>query len=154
MIPEILFLVEQICPRTTQIYNLGAAISILFQACAFEAVESVWDSLREDVSVVTERKRSREYAYLATADKAFVLVVSERALVADADKGCGTDVTVAYGALAVAFVAETADGDACCLAAHDQITVCLLVCASLDVYSMEDVRVMARHGGGMEVSAR
>lgn len=68
MIPEILFLVEQIGPRTTQIYNLRAAISVLFQTCAFEAVEGVRDSLREHVSVVVERKRLREYAYLATAD--------------------------------------------------------------------------------------
>lgn len=59
MIPEILFLVEQICPRTTQIYNLGAAISVLFQTGAFEAVEGVGDSLRGCVSGVGERKRRR-----------------------------------------------------------------------------------------------
>lgn len=57
------------------------------------------------------------------------MVVAEGALVADADEGCGADVTVAYGALAVAFVAEAADGDAGSLAAHYQITVSLLACA-------------------------
>jgi hypothetical protein len=47
MIPEILFLVEQIRPRTTQIYNLRATISVLFQTGAFEAVEGVGDALRD-----------------------------------------------------------------------------------------------------------
>lgn len=47
MIPEILFLVEQIGPRTTQIYNLGAAISVLFKTGAFEAVKGVGDALRD-----------------------------------------------------------------------------------------------------------
>lgn len=41
LIPEILFLVEQICPRTTQIYNLRAPVSVLLQSCALEAVEGV-----------------------------------------------------------------------------------------------------------------
>lgn len=66
MIPKVLFLVEQVCPRTTQIYNLGAAVSVLFQTRAFEAVKGIRDSL-------------------ATADNTLVLVVSERAFVADAD---------------------------------------------------------------------
>jgi hypothetical protein len=130
MIPEILFLVEQICPRTTQIYNLRAAISVLFQTCAFEAVKGVGDSLRVLVSDMAEISRWGEYAYLATADKAFVLVVAKGAFVADTDESCGADVTVAYRTLAVALVAETANGDTCCLATHDQITVSLLVYAS------------------------
>ena len=41
LIPEILFLVEQICPRTTQIYNLGTPVSVLLQSCALKAVEGV-----------------------------------------------------------------------------------------------------------------
>lgn len=45
MIPKVLFLVEQVCPRTTQIYNLGAAVSVLFQTRAFEAVKGIRDSL-------------------------------------------------------------------------------------------------------------
>jgi hypothetical protein len=57
MIPKILFLVEQICPRTTQIYNLRAAISVLFQTGAFEAVEGVGDSLGDCVSDMIERKK-------------------------------------------------------------------------------------------------
>ena len=57
MIPEVLFLVEQICPRTTQVYNLGAAISVLFQAGAFEAVEGVGDTLEDYVSDVDGTQR-------------------------------------------------------------------------------------------------
>jgi hypothetical protein len=45
MIPEILLLVEQIRPRTTQIDDLGTPISILLKPCTFEAVESVRDAL-------------------------------------------------------------------------------------------------------------
>jgi hypothetical protein len=41
LIPEILFLVEQIRPRTTQIYNLRASVSVLLQACTLEAVEGI-----------------------------------------------------------------------------------------------------------------
>ena len=74
----------------------------------------------------------RSVSYLATTDKAFVLVVAKGALVADADERRGAHVRVAHGALAVALVAETANGDTCCLATHDQITVsfvslCLLL---------------------------
>lgn len=73
MIPEILLLVEQIRPRTTQIDNLGTAIPVLFQSGALEAVESVGDAL-------------------AAADDTFVLVVAKGALVADAHEGCWADV--------------------------------------------------------------
>jgi hypothetical protein len=45
MIPEILLLVEQIRPRTTQIDDLGAPIAILFKSRTFEAVESIGDAL-------------------------------------------------------------------------------------------------------------
>jgi hypothetical protein len=57
MIPEILFLVEEIGPRTTQVYNLGASISVLFQTCAFEAVKGVRDSLGVRVSDMAEERR-------------------------------------------------------------------------------------------------
>jgi hypothetical protein len=57
MIPEVLFLVEQICPRTTQVYNLRAAISVLFQTGAFEAVEGVGDALGDCVSDMTEGQK-------------------------------------------------------------------------------------------------
>lgn len=60
---------------------------------------------------------------LAAADDALVLVVSEAALVADAHQRRGPHVRVADGALAVALVAEPADGDACLFAAHDEIWV-------------------------------
>lgn len=89
-------------PRTTQIYNLRAAISVLLQAGALKAVEGVRDAL-------------------AAADDALVLVVAERALFADADERGGPHVGVADGAFAVTFVAETSDGDAGLLAAHDEI---------------------------------
>lgn len=93
-------MVEQICPRTSQIDNLGTAIAVLLQTRTFEAVEGVTDTL-------------------ATADDAFVLVVAEGALVADSHQRGWAHVGVADGAFAVAFVAETADGDAGLLAAHD-----------------------------------
>lgn len=111
LIPEILLLVEQIRPRTTQIYNLRAAVPVLLESRALEAVESVRDAF-------------------AAAHDALVLVVAERALVADAYESGGAHVGVADRALAVAFVAETADGDAAGFAAHDEIWV------------------MAGHGGG------
>jgi hypothetical protein len=112
LIPEILLLVEQICPRTAQVYDLRAPISVLFQSRALEAVEGVGDSF-------------------TAADDALVLVVAEGALVANAHKRCGSHVGVADGTFAVAFVAEAADGDATCFAAHDEIGM------------------MARHSGGV-----
>ena len=112
LISEILFLVEQIRPRTTQVYDLRAPISVLFQPRALEAVESVGDSF-------------------TAADDALVLVVAERALVADAHESGRAHVGVADRAFAVAFVAKAADGDAAGLATHDEIGV------------------MARHFGGV-----
>ncbi|KAK6080665.1 peroxin 26 [Seiridium cupressi] len=97
--PIRLLLIKQICPRTTQIDNLRASVPILLQPRALEAVEGI------------------RYA-LAAADDALVLVVAERALVADAHQGCRSHVRVAYRTLAVALVAETADGYAGLLAAH------------------------------------
>ena len=96
----------------------------------------------------------RSVSYLATTDKAFVLVVAKGALVADADEGCRADVTVAYGTLAVALIAKTTDGDASCLAAHYQITVSQSACASLGSLSRRDVRMMARHDGDVGLGAR
>lgn len=100
-----LLLIKQIRPRTTQIDNLGTTVAVLLEARALEAVEGVADAL-------------------AAADDAFVLVVAEAALVADAHHCRGAHVAVADGAFAVAFVAEAADGDASGLATHDQITEC------------------------------
>lgn len=100
--PICFLLVEQVRPRRAEIDDLGAAVTVLLEAGALEAVEGVGDAL-------------------AAADDALVLVVAEGALVADADEGRGADVGVADGALAVALVAEAADGDAGLFAAHDQI---------------------------------
>ena len=123
---------KQIRPRTAQINNLRTPIAILLQPCTLEAVKSITDAL-------------------ATAHDAFVLVVAERALVADADQGCGPHVGVADGAFAVAFVAEATDCYAGLFAAHYEIAarVNLLVWASCWESGMmgRDVRVMARHGG-------
>ena len=58
---------------------------------------------------------------LATAYDALVLIVSEGAFVADSGKRGRTDVAVANWTLPVTFVAEASDGDACLLAAHNQI---------------------------------
>ena len=99
VIPEILLLVEQIRPAAPEIDNLRTPVPVLFQSGALEAIECVADAL-------------------AAADDTFVLIVAERALVADAHKRGGPDVRVTDGAFAVAFVAQTADGDAGLLAAH------------------------------------
>ena len=95
---------KQIRPTTAQINNLRTAVAVLFQARALEAVEGVADPF-------------------AAAHDALVLVVAEAALVADAHEGRGPHVRVAHRALAVAFVAEAAEGDAGGLAAHDEVGV-------------------------------
>lgn len=45
VVSEVFLLVEQIRPGGTEIYDLRAAISVLFQSYAAEAVESVRDTL-------------------------------------------------------------------------------------------------------------
>jgi hypothetical protein len=102
MIPKILLLVEQIRPTTTQIYNLRTPVPVLLQPRALEAVERIADAL-------------------AAAHNALVLVVAEGAFVADARERGGAHVRVADGAFAVAFVAESADGDSGLLAAHYEV---------------------------------
>ena len=86
-------------PRATQVDNLGTPVPVLLQPGALEAVEGIRDAL-------------------AAADHALVLVVSEAALVADADQRRGPHVRVADGTLAVALVAEAAYRYARLLAAH------------------------------------
>lgn len=88
-----------ICPRTPQIYNLRASITVLLQSRALKAVERVRDAL-------------------AAAHNALVLVVSETALVTDAHEGRGPHVGIADGALAVALVAEPTYSYAGLFAAH------------------------------------
>lgn len=104
MIPETFLLVKQIGPRTSQIDNLGTSIAILLKARAFKAVERITDAL-------------------AAADDTLVLVVSEGALVADADQGCWAHVGIADGTFSVAFVTQAADRNAGLLAAHDEVGV-------------------------------
>ena len=112
MIPKILLLVKQIRPTTAQIYDLRAPIPVLLQSRTLEAVEGVADAL-------------------ATAHHALVLVIAEGTLVADTGEGRGAHVGVADGALAVAFVAEAADGYASLLAAHYEIAESMLVYADI-----------------------
>ena len=100
MIPEVLLLVKQICPTTSQIDNFRTPIPIFFQPCTFEAVERITDTF-------------------ATADDTFILVIAERAFVADPNKGGRSHIGIANRAFAVAFVAETTDGDSGSLATHD-----------------------------------
>jgi hypothetical protein len=102
MIPKILLLIKQIRPAAPQIYNLRTPIPILLEARALEAVERVADAL-------------------AAAHDAFVLVVAERTLVADACQCGRSHVRVAHGTFAVAFVAESPDGDPGLLAAHYEV---------------------------------
>ena len=100
MIPKVLLLIKQIRPATPQINNLRTPIPILLQARALEAVKRIRDAL-------------------AAAHDALVLVVAKGAFVADAGEGGGAHVRVADGALAVAFIAQAADGYAGLLAAHN-----------------------------------
>jgi len=93
MIPEVLLLVEQIGPRTTQIDDLRTPIAILLKPRAFEAVEGVRDTL-------------------AAAHDTLVLVVTKGAFIAYSHESGWANVGVADWTFAVAFVAETADGDA------------------------------------------
>ena len=99
MIPEILFLVEQICPRTPQIDNLGTSVPILLQPRTLKTVESV------------------RYSFSAAHDT-FVLVIAKRAFVADAHESSRAYVAVADRTFAVALVAETSDRYAGLFAAH------------------------------------
>ncbi len=90
-------------PRTPQIDNFRTPIPILLQPRALEAVEGIRDPF-------------------AAAHDALVLVVAEAALVADADEGRWAHVGVTDGTLAVALVAEAADGDAGLFAAHYEVS--------------------------------
>lgn len=110
LISKTLFLIKQIRPRTSQVYNLRTPIPILLQTRTLEAIEGIADSL-------------------ATADNALILVISEGAFVADADEGGWAHVGIADGAFAIAFIAETADGDAGLFAAHDEVGVVARHCA-------------------------
>lgn len=91
-----------VCPRTSQVDNLGTPVPVLLQPRALEAVERV------------------RYAFAAAHD-ALVLVVAEAALVADANERGRAHVRVANWAFAVALVAEASDGDAGLFTAHDEI---------------------------------
>lgn len=104
MSPSSLLLVEQIRPRTSQVNDLRTPIPILFEPRTLEAVERIRYSL-------------------STTDDTFVLVVAEGTFVANSDESCGTNVGVADGTFPVAFVAETAEGDAGGFAAHGEIGV-------------------------------
>ena len=76
---------------------------------------------REEEKRKEEKKGERwggGEAHLSAAHDALVLVVAKGAFVADTDEGRRAHIAVADGALAVALVAETADGDAGLLAAH------------------------------------
>lgn len=108
MISEILLLIEQIRPRTTQIYNLGTAIPILFQSSTLETIECVTNSF-------------------ASANNTFVLVVAEGAFIAYAHKCGGTHIGIAHGAFAVALIAESTYRYTRLFAAHDQIATWLSV---------------------------
>jgi hypothetical protein len=69
--------------------------------------------------------------YLSTADNTFVLVISKAAFITDSDEGGGANVGVADWAFAITLVAETSNGNACLLAAHNKIAdrdVSILYC--------------------------
>jgi hypothetical protein len=126
MIPKILFLVEQIRPRTTQVDDLRTPIPIFFKSGTLEAVEGIRNAL-------------------ATAYDTLVLVVAKGAFVADAGKSCRAHVGIANGTFAVTFVAEAADGDAGLLAAHYKISK-YIVSTHRRNDGGASLRMMARHG--------
>eukprot|EP00446_Apocalathium_sp_SHHI-4_P029552 CAMPEP_0177223722 /NCGR_PEP_ID=MMETSP0367-20130122/38634_1 /TAXON_ID=447022 ORGANISM="Scrippsiella hangoei-like, Strain SHHI-4" /NCGR_SAMPLE_ID=MMETSP0367 /ASSEMBLY_ACC=CAM_ASM_000362 /LENGTH=168 /DNA_ID=CAMNT_0018673707 /DNA_START=206 /DNA_END=709 /DNA_ORIENTATION=- len=103
-------LVEQVGLSTAQVDDFRAAIPVLLALTALLAVVGVRDAS-------------------TSADHAAPLVAAVVAFVADPRKGAGPDVRVADDALAIALLAETTDGDAGLLPAHDQ------------------VRMVLRHGG-------
>ena len=49
VIPEILLLIEQICPGAAEVDDLRASVSILLEASTLEAVECVRDALHKGV---------------------------------------------------------------------------------------------------------
>lgn len=102
MIPEVFLLVKEICSRRAQVDNLGAPIAILLKPGALEAVKCIADAF-------------------STADDALVLVVSERALIANAGEGSRAHVGIADRTFAVTFVAEPSKRDPWLLAAHNEI---------------------------------
>lgn len=108
MVPKILLLIKQIRPRAPQVDDLRTSIPILLHTRALKAVRGVRDPF-------------------AAADNALVPVVAKRAVVADADLGCGAHVGIADGTLAVAFIAQAADVDAGHFAAHDKVAGVWLV---------------------------
>lgn len=59
--------------------------------------------------------------YLTAAHNALVLVVPKGALIAYSNECSRSDIAVAYRTFTVAFVTETADGNAGLLAAHDKV---------------------------------
>lgn len=60
--------------------------------------------------------------HLATAYDTFVLIVSKGAFVADSGKSCRAYVAVANRALSITLVAQTSNGDARLLPAHNKIS--------------------------------
>lgn len=125
MISEILFLVEQICPRTSQIDDLRTAIPILLKTCAFEAVKRIRDALsNNNVSRRFSHHGWRyEQTYLTTTDHTFILVVTEGTFVTDTDESRRTNIAITDGTFAIAFIAETANSYTWLLAAHDQVAI-------------------------------
>jgi hypothetical protein len=99
MISKVLLLVKQICPRTPQVYNLRTSIPIFLQSSTLKAIERIRNAL-------------------ATANDAFVLVITKGAFVTDTGEGGGAHIGVTYRAFSVAFVAEAADGYTSLFAAH------------------------------------
>lgn len=100
----LLLLIEHICPGTTQINDLGTAITITLQLWTFPAVVCVWYSWR-------------------AADDAAPLECTVVTLVTDPDDRGGTDITVAYHTLAIALLAQPSYGYAWLLTTHDEIRI-------------------------------
>lgn len=122
MISERLLLIKQIRSRAPQVDNFRTPVAVFFQPSTFEAVKSVGDSLQETV-VRTHSQTNCSWlqTYLSAAYDTFILVVAERAFVADSDQGCRSNVAVADGTFPITLVAKTTHRDTRLFSTHYQV---------------------------------
>ena len=85
VVPEVFLLVEEVCSRRTQIYDLRASIAVFFKASAFEAVEGIRDTLEHDLSARISGDTFRAKTHFTTTYDTLILVITERTFVAYAN---------------------------------------------------------------------
>lgn len=117
MISEILFLVEKIRSGRSKVDNFGTAVTVFLQPSAFEAVESVRYTLDFYVSDLFQQSHDPRTDLSAT-DDALILIVAERAFIADTNECGWSDIAIAHWTFSIAFVAKSPYCYARLLAAH------------------------------------